>query len=922
MERSARVLFLLCTILVAASSIPAKSAVLGVVGTSPSIVGINPPGSASDRTPLLVNTALTAYVDATDDVALDHAVVDLVKNGAHIGIFPMTINGTGSTTSSVRFVFKITLTNTSYPVGTILDFGFTVFDNANRQASRTGFARVVSCPSGVNHCLPIKPNRDYWGTFYYPWYGRWQFERNPGTPLTCGSQQCLGHTEPEVISVNSTLYLYYRTDHSIAVARNSSNDGTRWTDINRTAIGPSPSGWDSAEVIAPSVIQVRGTYYLFYEATNNTSTGPRAIGVATSTGPIENFTKYPGNPILTASGGWEGHIIGTPVVTKIGSMFYMFYHGFDGNHDRIGIAYSSDLLHWTKETSNPILDVGQQRSWDSAEVAPSSTNVAGPVVWLFYEGFNEASWRIGIASGIVNQTDMTIKGLTKDPSPILDLGLPGSFDDHTVQLPSVILSPDRKQLWMYYSGNDGSAFRLGRAVASVQDTLRHWKDALDNNCFPCSYNPPATWSSMYLPDDGTGVYSTANLYSSMDVNIINRHLTWMDRAGFDFALVSWWGQGSYEDTAFKMMLNQTTLNSSLVKLAIYYEEGLTSPLYPSLARIEADLNYTYDHYANSNSYFKVSDGTRDYPVVFVYGNRNDPVNFTATWSLARDYMYRIRKPVFISLKAWEIKDANGTIIDSSQNHPFEADSWHQYGPALPKERPQNESYYAYVSPGFALDPEIASSRPRGFARNATLFAQNVTWLAKQNVTFHLIEAFNEWHEGSQIEPGFLIDHNDTVGFSQAGRSYGLTFIDIVRSRGFLANFTTSARFSDPTVGSPTVFSAKAIGGAQPYTYYWSFDDGASATGNFVTHNYSTPGLHTVILTVHDSSAVMTMTSETFTVWKCPDVTGDGAIDIGDLIGVYLHEFTTSNPQYDLNADGRVDKSDLNFVYVNQFRAIC
>jgi len=95
--------------------------------------------------------------------------------------------------------------------------------------------------------------------------------------------------EPEVISVGNALYLYYRTDHSIAVATNSSDDGTNWTDMT-TVLTPSPSGWDSGEVIAPSVVIVNSTYYLFYEA-NDSSTGRRAIGVAISSSPTGSFTK-------------------------------------------------------------------------------------------------------------------------------------------------------------------------------------------------------------------------------------------------------------------------------------------------------------------------------------------------------------------------------------------------------------------------------------------------------------------------------------------------------------------------------------------------------------------------------------------------------------------------------------------------------
>jgi hypothetical protein len=48
---------------------------------------------------------------------------------------------------------------------------------------------------------------------------------------------------------------------------------------------------------------------------------------------------------------------------------------------------------------------------------------------------------------------------------IINLGPSDSWDDTTVQVPSAIQVGN--QIWVYYSGNDGSAFRVGRAVANL-----------------------------------------------------------------------------------------------------------------------------------------------------------------------------------------------------------------------------------------------------------------------------------------------------------------------------------------------------------------------------------------------------------------------------------------------------------------------
>jgi beta-xylosidase len=300
------------------------------------------------------------------------------------------------------------------------------------------------------------------------------FVKNPSKPLL------LGHTEPDVIKVGDTFYMYYRKDATsgASISVMSSTDGLNWVERG-TVLTKSSSGWDSAEVIAPSVYVHRGTYYLYYEADNAKAPGKRAIGVATASSPTGPFTKYSGNPVLKSTLSWEGvtssgyGIVGTPVIKRASNgIFYLFYHGFKDGADRVGVAYSKNPLGpWNKEPNNPILGLGPSGSWDDAKVAPSSVYFDGATkVMVFYEGFNGKqepiiNWRIGIADGTIDSADGRIKSLTRRGAPAINLGASGSWDDTTVQLPSVIRVVDK--LWVYYSGNDGNAFRVGRAVAQL-----------------------------------------------------------------------------------------------------------------------------------------------------------------------------------------------------------------------------------------------------------------------------------------------------------------------------------------------------------------------------------------------------------------------------------------------------------------------
>ncbi len=92
---------------------------------------------------------------------------------------------------------------------------------------------LSSATLAVDSAYPaVVPDRQYWGTFYYPWYGDGELP-----PLTFtkdnNTSPLLGHTEPEVIRVNQTFYLYYRTDSSIAVI-----NSTNGTDLNEPRHNP------------------------------------------------------------------------------------------------------------------------------------------------------------------------------------------------------------------------------------------------------------------------------------------------------------------------------------------------------------------------------------------------------------------------------------------------------------------------------------------------------------------------------------------------------------------------------------------------------------------------------------------------------------------------------------------------------------
>ncbi|UCF08626.1 MAG: hypothetical protein JSW28_02755 [Thermoplasmata archaeon] len=219
-----------------------------------------------------------------------------------------------------------------------------------------------------------------------------------------------------------------------------------------------PGSWDSKDVGSPSVINSYENNYLMWYDGYDGSTAMK-IGYATSTNGT-TWVKYPNNPILNigSQGEWDdGGVRGNTVIYNDG-LFHMWYFNYD-NNARIGYAYSSDGINWTKYSDNPVLEGGGNNGWDDESVEYPEVIYSNGLFRMWYSGRDTTDkYRIGYATSADG-----INWTKSSSNPVLDLGSVGEWDNYYVHSPTVIFDGGSYHMW--YSGNDASTYRIGYATS-------------------------------------------------------------------------------------------------------------------------------------------------------------------------------------------------------------------------------------------------------------------------------------------------------------------------------------------------------------------------------------------------------------------------------------------------------------------------
>ncbi len=273
------------------------------------------------------------------------------------------------------------------------------------------------------------------------------------------------------------------------------------------------------------------------------------------------------------------------------------------------------------------------------------------------------------------------------------------------------------------------------------------------------HSPPLNWFSNYLPDPNPCVFDpVTELYNSMDDATIYWQLRKMAQARLEVAISSWWGQGHKTDGAFRKIITDVMERADNpypnLRWALYYEKESLGD--PPVEELVTDLNYIRGNYAGRRAYLRINDK----PVIFVYAAGGDAAGMAARWAAAR-----AQANFYVVLK----------VYSGYRSDPNQPDSWHQYAPA---NRTDNQQPYSFmVSPGFWLDGQA----PR-LPRDLAAFRAAVAQMVALPVPWKLVETWNEWGEGTSVEPGeqVLQTRTGAAAFDPAGAPFKNLYVEALQ----------------------------------------------------------------------------------------------------------------------------------------------
>lgn len=240
------------------------------------------------------------------------------------------------------------------------------------------------------------------------------------------------------------------------------------------------------------------------------------------------------------------------------------------------------------------------------------------------------------------------------------------------------------------------------------------------------------FSSTHTPELG--------FYTSIEEDLMRQHIEWAKSAGIDGFVVSWWDVGWYEDDVLLKM--REVFDEEDFDYCIYYERT------DGVAETKSHFRYIKNNFISDDNYIRVEDK----PVLFIFERALYSLSVDE-WRDCLEYCgEELGTELFTIEDRWELErlplfDGMHSYFpyhlqrdEISENYRYFSSFCHYNG----------KVFVATVSPGIQ---DWRNKYPFRQKREDGEYYKDI-WRAsiESGADWVVITSFNEWHEGTEIEP--------------------------------------------------------------------------------------------------------------------------------------------------------------------------
>lgn len=400
------------------------------------------------------------------------------------------------------------------------------------------------------------------------------------------------------------------------------------------------------------------------------------------------------------------------------------------------------------------------------ENAIQGMSVSGLDVWISKEGYDTTKVVVEVEAIILQSLGITQIRIEKGDIEYTKVQL-HSYQDtreyvhfeevNAVGPPPFLFDIDISDVFSYSPGN-----------AEVEDMVTDLEWKVFAFYYPWYGNPigPSGESFHWEGVTNDDIYNSDNYpllgpYDSHDPDVIRAHVKMAKQAGIDGFIVSWWGPGTFEDRAMDNILG--VAKEEGFSVSIYYETVRELTLEDMIG----ELTYFTSNYCDHPAFLRENDE----PVIFVYvpSYSGRDAEF---WLAIRESVEGVYGPITLigdhnqpdlsnAFEAFHtyiyLGDDPLSFFTESQDRmalgmgPVSADEAIMSLKSTGQLVMYNKPFFVTVCPGFdntdwAVDGLYVDREGEGrYRRN---------WQTAIDLNAHtvLLTSWNEWHEGTELEP--------------------------------------------------------------------------------------------------------------------------------------------------------------------------